>query len=245
MRSDDRGHRHHAQTPTNILDQYSHMNAVVPPRTPTLAWTGPRPDPLDSLATVPPATVHGRRYMGDVSRSRELSPFGSWLGTLRGHPDAAAISHGTSAAAGARHLDRVAERHVLPLFARTPHASGAETGGGRLDSLARDGCARVMVIHVSDLVVDVHKGALDFLEPLELMLRATTRTQAHSEVLKRQSERSSVEVISGKQLGHQRGHPWPSVGLLTCSVIPTSCDSRSVVSGSITISTSTRKRSPK
>jgi hypothetical protein len=209
---------------------------------------------------------HGRRYTGDVSRSRELSPFGSWLGTLRGHPDAAAISHGTSAAAGARHLDRVAERHVLPLFARTPHASGAETGGGCLDSLARDGCARVMVIHVSDLVVNVHEGALDFLEPLELMLRATIRrTQAHSEVLKRQSERSSVEVISGKQLGHQRGHPWrseairghqrpsevirghpwPSIGLLACSVIPTSCDSRSVVSGSITISTSTRKRSPK
>jgi hypothetical protein len=196
MRSDDRGHRHHAQTPTNILDQYSHMNAVVPPRTPTLAWTGPRPDPLDSLATVPRATVHGRRYTGDVSRSRELSPFGSWLGTLRGHPDAAAISHGTSAAAGARHLDRVAERHVLPLFARTPHASGAETGGGRLDSLARDGCARVMVIHVSDLVVDVHKGALDFLEPLELMLRATIRRAL------RRTRRYSR--------GNQRGHQWRS-----------------------------------
>lgn len=154
-------------------------------------------DPLDSLGgDGTRATVRERQYMGDVSRSRELSPFGSWLGALRGHPDAAAISHRTSAAAGARHLDRVAERHVLPLFARTPHASGAETGGGRLDSLARDGCARVMVIHVSDLVVDVHEGALDFLEPLELMLRATIRrTQAHSEVLKRQSERSSVEVI--------------------------------------------------
>ena len=182
------------------------MNAVVPPRTPTLAWTGPRPDPLDSLATVPRATVHGRQYMGDVSRSRELSPFGPWLGTLRGHPDAAAISHGTSAAAGARHLDRVAERHVLPLFARTPHASGAETGGGRLDSLARDGCARVMVIHVSDLVVDVHEGALDFLEPLELMLRATIR----------RALRRTRRYSRGNQRGHQwrssRGHQWQAAG---------------------------------
>ena len=158
------------------------------------------------------ATVHGRRFTFTSALPARLVARRS-----QRIPCSSAISHGTTAAAGARHLDRVAERQVLPLFARTPLASGPETGGGRLDSLARDGCVRVMIIHVSDLVVDMHEGALDFLEPLELMLRARIgRTQTHSEVLKRHSERSSV-ASSGA-----RGHPWPSIAPLTCSMIPSS-----------------------